>query len=128
MKKRSQWNGGKWTEGRFNSFVTSALRAGARRWPPKYETLAEAKTEKKQNPKTGRVAQWYQCASCKQEFMQKDMEIDHIKPVVDPKKGFVSWDDFIERLYCESSNLQALCKPCHKEKTTKEKKIRNANQ
>lgn len=55
------------------------------------------------------------------------MEVDHIKPVVDPQEGFVSWDEFINRLFCEKDNLQALCKTCHKIKTAKEKKKRNAN-
>jgi len=125
--KRKVWNGGNWTEGRFNAFVTSTLRAGARRWAPKYETLNDAKTEKKVNPKTGRVAQHYICSICAKEFTQKDMEVDHIDPVVDPKKGFETWDKFIDKLFCEASNLQAICKGCHKIKTLKEKKIRNEN-
>lgn len=86
-----------------------------------------AKTEKKVNEKTGRVAQHYRCAKCKQEFTSKDMEVDHIKPVVSPTKGFVSWDSFIENLFCEADNLQAICKPCHKEKSKKETQKRNAN-
>ena len=125
--KRKVWNGGNWTEGRFNAFVTSTLRSGARRWAPKYETLNEAKTEKKVNPKTGRVAQHYICSICAKEFTQKDMEVDHIEPVVDPKKGFETWDKFIDKLFCEASNLQAICKGCHQIKTLKEKKIRNEN-
>ena len=52
------------------------------------------------------------------------MEVDHIEPVVDPKEGFISWDVFIDRLFCERANLQAVCKPCHKVKTQKEKKKR----
>lgn len=125
--KRTTFNGGKWTEGRFNSFVTSTLRSGARRWAPKYETLNGARTEKKTNVKTGRLAQHFECGICKKEFTQKDMEVDHIKPVVDPKKGFETWDKFIDKLFCEASNLQAICKPCHKIKTISEKKIRNEN-
>lgn len=112
-----------WTDGRKRSFITSTLRAGSRRWPPKYETLNDSKTEKKVNVKTGRLAQHYQCNACKGEFTSKDVEVDHIKPVVDPKKGFVSWDKYIENLFCEKKNLQVLCKTCHKEKTNKEKVI-----
>lgn len=54
------------------------------------------------------------------------MQVDHIKPVVDPKKGFTTWDDFIDRLYCESKNLQAICKGCHTIKTKQEREVRNA--
>ena len=112
-----------WTEGRIRSFITSTLRAGSRRWPPKFQTLNDSKTEKKINVKTGRLAQHYRCAKCKEEFTSKDVEVDHIKPVIDPKKGFVSWDDYINRLFCSAKNLQTLCKVCHLEKTKKEKEI-----
>jgi len=116
-------NGGKWTEARYRSFVTSTLRAGSRKWPPKYETLNAAKTEKKVNKATGRLAQHYLCAMCEQEYTQKDVQVDHIKPVIDPKKGFVSWDTYIDRMFCEGKNLQVLCKICHAEKTQLEKEI-----
>jgi 5-methylcytosine-specific restriction endonuclease McrA len=114
-------NGGEWTEARFRSFVTSALRAASRRWPPKYKALKEAFVGKKVNVKTGKLAMHYQCAECKQLFVAADVQVDHIKPVVDPKKGFTTWDNFIERMFCEIKNLQVLCKPCHKIKTDQEK-------
>ena len=53
------------------------------------------------------------------------MNVDHINPVVDPDVGFVSWDVFIDRLFCERANLQAICIPCHKIKSKEEKKKRN---
>lgn len=110
-----------WTEGRRRAFITSVLRAGSRRWPPKYQTLNEAKTEKKINIKSGRLAQHYRCALCQGEYTNAMVEVDHIKPIVDPKKGFTTWDTFIKRLFCEADNLQVLCKPCHKDKTKQEK-------
>lgn len=110
-----------WTDGRLKAFIISALRAGSRRYPPKFETLNEAKTEKKINEKTGRLAQHYRCNLCSAEFTNKDMEVDHIEPVVNPAEGFVNWDTFISRLFCDKSNLQAICKPCHKAKTKQEK-------
>lgn len=120
--KRKTFNGGKWTEARFRGFITSVLRSGSRKWPPKYETLNSAKTRKAINPSSGRMAQLHECAICQQEFSAKDMQVDHIKPVVDPKTGFKNWDTFIDRLYCEASNLQAVCKLCHAKKTKQERK------
>ena len=111
-----------WTEARLKAFIISTLRAGSRRYPPKYETLNEAKTEKKLNKATGRVAQHYKCNACKQEFPAKEVQVDHKKPVVDPKTGFVDWNTYIERMFCKKSNLQVLCRSCHKKKTEKEKK------
>lgn len=110
-----------WTEGRKKSFIVAVLRSGTRRYPPKYETLAEAKTEKKINKKTGRLAQHYLCATCAEDFPAKEVQVDHIQPVVDPKIGFTTWDSFIERLFCDKDNLQILCKECHSLKTHEEK-------
>jgi len=111
-----------WSPARKKAFIVSVLRSGTRRWPPKYETLNNAKTTKKINKKSGRLAQHYRCNSCNGEFTSTNVEVDHIRPVVDVKTGFTSWDDFIINLYCDVDNLQVLCKPCHKKKTLKEKK------
>ena len=117
-KKR---NGGEWTDARFRSFVTSALRAASRRWPPKYKALKEAFVGKKTNKKTGKLAMHYKCAKCKKLFVAADVQVDHVLPVVDPKVGFIGWDSFIDRIFCEIENLQVMCKPCHKVKTEQEK-------
>ena len=117
-KKR---NGGEWTDSRFRSFVTSALRAASRRWPPKFKALKEAFVGRKINKKTGKLAMHYKCAKCKKHFVAADVQVDHVLPVVDPKVGFVGWDSFIDRIFCEIENLQVLCKPCHKVKTEEEK-------
>ena len=84
-------------------------------------SLAAAKTEKKVNKKTKRLAQHYQCALCKDEFTQKDVQVYHIKPVIDPKTGFTTWDKYIKRLFCDETNLQVLCITCHKIKTKEER-------
>jgi 5-methylcytosine-specific restriction endonuclease McrA len=115
-----------WTEARLKAFIISGLRAASRRYPPKFETLNEAKTIKKINSKTGRLAQHYMCNACKEEFPAKDVQVDHKKPVIDPTIGFVDWNTYIERMFCKKSNYQVLCKPCHKKKTDKEKKKANA--
>ena len=115
---RTNYNNGTWTVGRFNSFVTSILRSGSRRWGPKYQTLNLAKTEKRINPKSGRLAQHFKCAGCGEEFTSKNVQVDHIKPI-----GFdKTWDEFIDGLFCEADNLQCLCIECHKKKTLTEKK------
>jgi len=119
-------NGGQWTDARFRSFITSTLRAASRRWPPKYTALKSAFIERRINKKTGLLAQHYKCAACKEEFVAVDVQVDHIHPVVDPAVGFVSWDVYIDRMFCELPELQVLCKPCHKIKTDKEKTERKA--
>jgi len=110
-----------WTEGRLKSFITSTLRGGFRRYPPKYESLKEAQVGKKINTKSQRLAMHYECGKCKGHFPAKAVQVDHILPVVCPKKGFESWDIFIARLFCSSDNLQVLCKGCHDIKTKDER-------
>lgn len=110
-----------WTPARKKAFIIAVLRQGTRRWPPKYEALNLAKTEKKINPKSKRLAQHYRCNACKKEFTSTNVQVDHITPVVDPVKGFKDWNTFIKRLFCDIDNLQVLCKPCHEIKTKKEK-------
>ena len=113
-----------WSSGRLKSFITTTLRGGMRRYPPKWEVLKEASVGKKINEKTGRLAEHYKCAKCKEVFPAKEVQVDHKKPAVDPKIGFVDWNTFIERLFCGKKNLQVLCLSCHKTKTGKEKLIK----
>ena len=122
------FNGGQWTQARFNSFVKSALRSASQRWPPKYSCLSEACVGQKINPKSGRLAKHYKCKACEIDFPAKEVQVDHINPIIDPVAGFTTWDDVIDNMFCERSNLQVLCKDCHKLKTKeeKERKITNA--
>lgn len=115
-----------WTEGRRNSFITSVIRRGFTRWPAKFEVLNNAKKGKKINDKTGRLAEHYECNVCHQEFTNKDVEVDHITPVVSVS-GWHSWDNFIDSLFCSISNLQVICKTCHKQKSKIENEERKKN-
>lgn len=113
---------GQWTEARYRSFIISLLRRGTHKWAPKSQTQKDA-----------RVARgMYKCAGCgehvplsKREGRKKvqNVFVDHIEPVVDPAIGFTSWDDYIERMFCEQDNLQVLCKSCHDKKSAEERTI-----
>ena len=110
-------NSNRWTEARFRGFITSILRGGMRRWAPKYDTLKAALVGKKLNKKSGRQANHYLCALCGKEVVASQVQIDHKEPIGSCK----TWDEFIEKLYCETSNLQVACKKCHKIKTKEER-------
>ena len=60
-----------------------------------------------------------QCDGCGEWIALKDkeLEVDHIE-AVGPFKG--DWNLHISRLYCDESNLQALCFICHDRKTQKD--------
>jgi len=111
------YNNGKWTDARFTSFIKSALRSASQRWPPKFNALANAKEGKRINLASGRLAEHYTCAICKNGFPAKEVQVDHIHPVIDPHTGFTSWDEVIKRMFCEVEGYQILCKPCHAKKS-----------
>lgn len=71
------------------------------------------------------MAKHYECNQCKGHFPAKDVEVNHILPVV-PVEGFTSWDLIIERMFCEKDGLEVVCKPCHKEITKKENEERKS--
>lgn len=113
MSPKTRCNG-QWTESRFASFIKSALRGASSRWSPKYECKKKAKI----------AYNTYVCVSCKKQVGNKEIKIDHINPVVDPEKGFTTWDEYIERLFVELEGYQALCTTCHDIKTQQERTIR----
>lgn len=119
-------NGGEWTESRYHSFIKGGLRAASRRWPPKYQCLNDACVGQKINSNTGRIAKHYTCSCCGFDYPAKDVQIDHISPIVSTG-GFTTWDDLIENLFCEKDHLQCLCKPCHKIKSKQENTERKTN-
>lgn len=123
---RKIYNDGQWTQARFNSFIKGGLRSLSVKWPARYTCLNDAYRETKTNVKTGRMAKHFECNSCHEQFPQKDVEVNHIIPVI-PVEGFDSWDNTIERLFCEKDGLEVLCKPCHKAVTAEENNIRKLN-
>jgi len=117
---------GQWTEARFRQFVISQIRSATRKWQPRIEAKRRAR----------RSRGLYECQACHQLVPHTlpgprrripNVIVDHIKPVVDPTTGFVSWDEYIERTFCELDNLQVLCRACHATKTSEERVTRVAH-
>lgn len=115
-------NNGEWTEARYKSFIKSLLRQGTRKWGPINSVKKKARVSRGV----------YECANCGKHVPPttkidgkriNNIAVDHIKPIVDPEKGFTTWDDTIERMFCEEDNLQLLCKDCHDIKTKQEREI-----
>lgn len=73
-----------------------------------------------------RVKTWYRCEICNGKFAQYELEVDHISPVVPTDKTLeeMSWDDLIDRTWCDRMGLQVLCEECHDKKTAEERKQR----
>jgi len=51
-------------------------------------------------------------------------EVDHVVPVAPLDGSELDFNAYIERLFCDPSNLQCLCKDCHLEKTKEQRSIR----
>lgn len=121
-------NNGEWTGARYNGFIKSLLRAGSQKWGPRNQCIKEARVRRG----------WYKCDGCGKEVPAtlppkpgnkkriKNIVADHVNPVV-PVTGFTTWDDIIERMFCERDGFQALCHHCHSIKTQEEKEQRKAH-
>lgn len=123
---RGTYNGGKWTKERFNRFIISALRKASMKWPPRNEAK-----------KNARVARgMYKCDNCgvvgpatippKRETRRRrnNSAVDHVNPVVDPANGFIDWNTYIDRMFCELEGFQVLCWECHDKKSAEEREAR----
>lgn len=120
MKKKSKdlkpRAGGQWSEARFWSFVRSNLRRA--QWPPIYQAKKLAERPYKGDNKRQKFE--YQCAVCKNWFMGKEVQVDHIKPCGSLKK-YEDLPQFVKTLYCEVDNLRVLCYDCHQKVTNEER-------
>lgn len=114
-----------WSNAKFKGWIISLLRRGTLRWPPRSEVLREARTQRKINEASGRLAQHYKCAICNGEFVLKSVQVNH-KDAVITSEGFTTWDNYIERMFCSYDKLEVLCKNCHQETTQREKELRKA--
>jgi len=110
------------------TWVIWSLRKASYRWPPRQRALAAAKMTINKNSMLARAfprcRNFYQCAKCEGVFVRKGVSIDHIEPVVDPKKGFQGFDEYVKRMFCQQEGFQIICNKCHDSKTAKERVIR----
>jgi 5-methylcytosine-specific restriction endonuclease McrA len=117
-------NNGTMTESAFWSFIRSGLRQKSRWWKPITQCKLDAKRTYKGPNKRQKFE--YQCNSCKKWFAEKNINVDHVLPA-----GSLNCANdlpgFVERLFCETDNLQVLCIQCHdiKSKEDKLKLIKN---
>lgn len=127
VTKSKPFNGGQWTAARMASFIKGGLRTLSRKWPQKYEAIKNALVGRKLDPATGKLSNRYRCAGCAKIFKLADVQVDHIDPVVSIEDGFIDWNEYISRMFCEADGLQVLCSACHSTKTQNERKQRKEN-
>lgn len=74
------------------------------------------------DPSRKRVTRWSRCAQCKTMVPTYKLEVDHIDPVIPIGETLEdqSWDQVVDRVWCDERLLQALCEDCHSTKTSAE--------
>jgi 5-methylcytosine-specific restriction endonuclease McrA len=96
------------------TFIKGCLRRGSLMYRPISECRRLAR----------RAPNQYECSLCKGLFTSKEIDVDHLRPVIDIMTGFVDWNTYIDRLFCDIEDLACLCKTCHKSKTESEVHMR----
>ncbi len=120
-KKRSAAktrNANTMSEAAFWSFIRSGLRQKSRWWKPITQCKLNAKRAYKGPLKRQKFE--YKCASCKNWFPEKHINVDHIIPAGSLNCA-QDLPGFVERLFCEVDNLQVLCIQCHDTKSKEDK-------
>lgn len=65
----------------------------------------------------------YECKKCKEKVSSSDINVDHIIPIGrGVYNGIEDAHYFYSLVFCPYSNLQILCKTCHKQKSAQERK------
>jgi hypothetical protein len=130
---------GDWNQKR--NRIKGAMRQAFRMSPQMWEVTQAARIElppalKKDGTPGKRPRVRYKCAVCRELFMAKYVQVDHIEPVVPLYKteADMTYDEMADRIMCKKDNLQLVCstpmskndgKPsCHKIKTDEENFIR----
>lgn len=98
-------------------WIMTALRRVSYRYPPRNAAKISARKERGK----------YECSLCHKLFGPKEIQLDHIVPVIDTEKGFTDWNDYVERLFCDYGGYQVCCLDCHASKTKDENEIRREN-
>lgn len=91
----------------------NVLRRGTYRWPGRFNALKKAHVGRNQ----------YLCASCGEIFKKKEINLDHVEPVM-PIEGTEDLNILVDRMYAFEEGWQCLCKECHSVKTDKENEQR----
>ena len=118
-----------WTQAKFKSFLKSGLRTLSTKWPPAHKILKQNRRASQREDK--RIKWEYQCNHCKQWFLQKEIERNHIIPVGGFSQDFSKWPEefgkIAERMFVGVDGYDLLCKECHAKLTEQQNQERRDN-
>lgn len=104
--------------------VRSAKSRCKARWNPHKYLVAAARRVFRWSPEKKAAAELCsvdasrrRCAGCQVVYPRKQVHMDHIIPVGKQPREWADYPSYYERLFCAASNIQGLCRRCHKTKT-----------
>lgn len=110
-------------ETKLKAFIINTLRRASFRHKPRGEAKKLYKV-KVGEFSTGRAKYGYRCLECEGVFKSGEVKMDHVNPVVCPLEGFIDFDTYILRMFCDEEGFICLCPTCHDEKTAWERDFR----
>lgn len=121
-KVEKPFNEGTMSNAAFFGMIRAALRRQTRFWKPK---LACLKAVSRPYKGPNKRQKWeYQCSNCKDFFIQKEVEVNHIIPA-GSLNNYEDLPGFVERLFCKKEDLEVMCKKCHLKVTKNQKESKN---
>lgn len=121
LKPRTR-GGGRYTESGYWGFIRSGLRAKWLKWGVRYDVMNDAKVQYFGPDK--RTKWLYRCAVCKNDFKQKEVEVDHYPIACGSLKCPEDIAHFVTTLFCEKDNLRVVCRECHQVWTNEEREAK----
>lgn len=102
--------------------IRAGLRSAFFRSDLRKEVIANS-VRKHSNPSRPKVKVWCECYVCHKLEAKSYMVVDHIVPYTRPDLPFAEMTphEWVYRLWCDISNLGAICPACHLVKTNQEK-------
>lgn len=91
-------------------FLIPKLRKASLQWLPRREAIKRYK-----------IGAWFCCAKCKRVVGKDSVHVDHVEAVA--ANGFIDWNDYINRMFCDHLGFQVLCVSCHQKKTATDGKL-----
>lgn len=113
------------------TFIRAHMRRVSLRWPGAAAARKVARAARLVNEKTGRLGWHSWCAGCKGLFPEKELQVDHVEPVVPLYRDYAEaaysvaqLGQAMQRMLPSPEGYQTLCQPCHKHKTAYENVVR----
>lgn len=111
------------------ALIKGAIRRVFSRSELRRRALDAAIVKDYHDPSRKRVTRWGRCHGCNKLEPAYLLEVDHQSPVIplDSSLEQMTWDELVDRVWCDEKLLKPLCESCHKDKTKGEQQERKRN-